>query len=195
MKTKVFCIGFHKTGTTTLDLALRELGYSVTGPNGVNDANISSNILKMAHELAEQYDAFQDNPWPLVYKEMDEKYPDSKFILTERDESKWISSQVRHFGKNSTPMRQFIYGVGCPKGNEQVYLERYRQHYKEVTEYFKGRENSLLRIDLEKGHGWKELCDFLNVEIPTIPFPHANKASEREKSKTGLTAKLKRLLS
>ena len=27
MKSKVFCIGFHKTGTTTLEVALKKLGY------------------------------------------------------------------------------------------------------------------------------------------------------------------------
>ena len=30
---KIFCIGFHKTGTKSLGLALGILGYKVTGPN------------------------------------------------------------------------------------------------------------------------------------------------------------------
>ena len=31
-ETRVFGIGFHKTGTTTLDVALTVLGYKVLGP-------------------------------------------------------------------------------------------------------------------------------------------------------------------
>jgi UDP-N-acetylmuramate-alanine ligase len=41
METKVFCIGFHKTGTTSLAVALKTLGYRVTGPNGVHDPDIA----------------------------------------------------------------------------------------------------------------------------------------------------------
>ena len=62
MTPKVFCIGFHKTGTTSLAVALRQLGYRVTGHNGVSDADIAEKVYEMAYGLVEQYDAFQDNP-------------------------------------------------------------------------------------------------------------------------------------
>jgi hypothetical protein len=81
---KVFCIGFHKTGTTSLNVALQTLGYQVTGPNGYNDPKIQKRVLALAHSLVKKYDAFQDNPWPIIYKEMDHAYPGSKFILTVR---------------------------------------------------------------------------------------------------------------
>jgi hypothetical protein len=45
MKTKVFCVGFHKTGTTSLALALEILDYRVAGPTGINDPNIAKNVL------------------------------------------------------------------------------------------------------------------------------------------------------
>lgn len=109
MTAKVFCIGFHKTGTTSLGLALRELGYSVTGPNGIRDPNISQNVYDMAFRIVEQYDAFQDNPWPILYRELDDRYPKSKFILTLRSSESWIRSQVRHFGTQRTPMRAWIW--------------------------------------------------------------------------------------
>ena len=103
---KVFCIGFHKTGTTSLAEALRMLGYSVTGPNFVEDKRILDQALALALEVTNRYDAFQDNPWPILYKEMDEAYPGSKFILTTRPTDRWIRSVVKHFGKKNTPMRQ-----------------------------------------------------------------------------------------
>lgn len=178
---KVFCIGFHKTGTTSLALALRQLRYSVTGPNGVNDPNIAENVHKMAYALVEKYDAFQDNPWPLLYKELDARFPKSKFVLTVRPTDSWIRSQVRHFGTAGTPMRQWIYGVGAPEGNESLYVERYETHNREVLSYFKDRPNDLLVMDLGTGYGWEKLCAFLGKPIPPEPFPHANRSEDREK--------------
>jgi hypothetical protein len=182
MGAKVFCIGFHKTGTTSLAVALEKLGYRVTGPNGVRDPNIAKNVYRMAHELVPQYDAFQDNPWPIIFREMDGSYPGSRFILTLRSPDSWISSQVKHFGRQTTPMRAWIYGVGCPQGNESVYLKRFEEHNRAVQEYFKDRPSDLLVLNLSSGDGWEKLCPFLGADVPDIPFPHANKARVRKRS-------------
>lgn len=183
MGPKVFCIGFHKTGTTSLAVALRMLGYRVTGPNGTRDPDIAENVYTMADELVARYDAFQDNPWPVLYRHLDENYPGSKFIMTIRSPDSWIRSQVKDFGLTETPMRRWIYGVGCPEGNEDVYVARYERHNRDVLEYFKDRPDDLLILDLPKGHGWPELCGFLDVDVPVEPFPHANKASLSRKIK------------
>lgn len=185
---KVFCIGFHKTGTTSLAEALRVLGYSVTGPNFVEDRRILDQALALALEVANRYDAFQDNPWPILYKEMDEAFPGSKFILTTRPTDRWIRSVVKHFGKKNTPMRQWIYGVGHPEGNERIYVERYDAHYAEVREYFQERPNDLLEFPLTDGAGWTELCPFLGKPIPETEFPKLNTVSIREE-KEKLTPK------
>ena len=134
---------------------------------------------KMAYQLVDQYDAFQDNPWPIIYKELDAKFPGSKFILLIRKPESWIKSQVTHFGTKETPMRKWIYGVGCPLGNEEIYLKRYNDHNEEVLAYFKDRPDSLVIMDLAKGDGWDKLCPFLNCKIPSGSFPHANKAQSR----------------
>ena len=148
MKPKVFCIGFHKTGTTSLAVALKLLGYRVTGPNNTKDPDIADKVYALADELSENYDAFQDNPWPVLYREMDERWPGSKFILTRRPSDAWIRSQVKDFGLAETPMRRWIYGVGCPQGNEAVFVERYERHNRDVLEYFRERPNDLLLLDL-----------------------------------------------
>lgn len=172
----MFCIGFHKTGTTSLARALEKLGYRVTGPNGVDDPEIEKNVLSMARGLVKQYDAFQDNPWPILYREMDIENPGSRFILTVREAEAWIRSAVQHFGRDETPMRKWIYGAGAPSGNETLYLERYTGHNRDVLAYFEGRPDDLLVMDLTAGDGWEKLCGFLGFEIPAIPFPHANRA-------------------
>lgn len=183
MVPKVFCIGFHKTGTTSLGRALREFGYSVTGPNGVRDPNIRHNVYPMAYRLAERFDAFQDNPWPVLYRQMDQRYPSSKFILTVRAPDLWIRSQVRHFGTKTTPMREWIYGLGCPEGNEAAYVKRFEQHNRDVVSYFSERRDDFLVMALADGDGWEKLSPFLGKKAPSIPFPHSNKANSRETEK------------
>lgn len=171
---KIFGIGFHKTGTTSLAAALTMLGYRVTGPNGVRDPQIALNALPMALALVPQFDAFQDNPWPILYRELDAAFPGSKYILTVRDPQSWIKSLVGHFGSRSTPMREWIYGAGSPLGHEAAYLARYENHNSDVLQHFAQRQADLLVLDITRGDGWEKLCRFLGCPIPAMAFPHRN---------------------
>jgi len=177
--TKVFGIGFHKTGTTSLAKALEVLGYRVTGPNGVSDPDISVTVRPMAWKIVEEYDAFQDNPWPVLFREIDERYPGSKFILSSRPSDEWIRSVVRHFGGGSTPMREWIYGVGDPLGQESTYVARYEEHNSAVLAHFRSRPEDLLVLPITEGAGWSELCRFLGHPVPSAAFPTSNRALER----------------
>jgi len=177
---KVFGIGFHKTGTSSLGKALKRLGYRVSGPFGVHDANTIENVLDVALEKARHFDAFQDNPWPLLYKELDARFPGSKFILTVRSTETWLGSVRRHFAACETPMRKWIYGAGSPIGNEGRYIEVYEAHNAAVRAYFASRPEDLLILDLPAGDGWLKLCNFLDVEVLDGPFVHANSAHSRE---------------
>lgn len=192
---KVFGIGFHKTGTTSLDRALTLLGYRVTGPNAVHDPDISQKIHDFTQEISKKFDAFQDNPWPLVYREMDNLYPNAKFTLTVRDPDEWILSMCKHFGEQVTPMRQLIYGsdFGHPLGNELHYKKVMLTHNKNVRTYFSDRPDKLLEIDFSSGQGWEPLCRFLGHPEPSASFPHANKAADRDARKGGAPRFMKRI--
>jgi len=177
---KVFGIGFHKTGTSSLGRALAMMGYRVTGPNFVRHPEVQRFGAAWAQEIIPRYDAFQDNPWPLLFREVDQAWPGSRFILTLRDETAWLNSAVRYFGTGDTPMRRWIYGedAGSPVNNEAVYLERYRQHIREVRAYFRGRPDDLLEFDIIAGQGWGRLGAFLGRATPAQrPFPHENRAA------------------
>jgi hypothetical protein len=167
MQTKVFGIGFHKTG-----------GF------GTYDSDFSRNVYQTAWQLTEQYDAFQDFPWPLLYKDLDRRYPGSKFVLTIRPTDQWITSVVRHFGTTASPVAQWVYGPRGPKGNEAHYIALYERHNKEVREFFRDRPDDLLIMDFTRGDGWEKLCSFLNKEIPGVQFPHLHKAKDRERKKS-----------
>ena len=174
---KVFGIGFHKTGTKTLGRALEVLGYKVCGPRQDLLESVRQENYKTVFKIVNDYNAFQDNPWPLIYKTLDEKFPDSKFILTERDEEKWIRSVVNHFGSKEREMRKWIYGIGYPLGNEKTYLNTYRSHNTNVKEYFKNRPKDLLILDITSGEDWEKICLFLEKKIPDVGFPYMNKGN------------------
>ena len=179
---RVFCIGFHKTGTKSLGKALGTLGYRVAGPNGTLDPDIARNALPMALEIAAHHDAFQDNPWPVLFREMDAHFPGSRFIMSLRDPTEWITSVVRHFGDQTSPMREWIYGpgAGAPAGNEARYLQRHAAHVDAVRTHFRHRPPDLLEVQLANGDGWKPICAFLRRPVPDSPFPHVNRAAGRE---------------
>jgi hypothetical protein len=58
--------------------------------------------------------------------------------------------------------------------HETVYRTIYERRNQRIREYFEDRPEDLLVVDWEEGDGWIELCDFLDVDVPDLPFPHAN---------------------
>ncbi len=175
MKQKVFGLGYHKTGTSSLAAALHVLGYKVCGQQNNLAHDLTSGNIQPFIDLAIVYDGFEDDPWHLLYKELDQAFPNSKFVLTDRDVDSWYKSCLNHFFEDTTPIRDYIYGDGRPKGNEENFKKKYLQHQAEVIAYFNSRPNDFLIINFTNGEGWEKLCPFLGVDIPNKPIPHANK--------------------
>lgn len=175
-KKKVFGIGFHKTGTKSLGAALERLGYRTCGPRWAQQDDIAETALPRALAEVPLFDAFQDNPWPILFRELDHHFPDSKFILTLSPTEDWIARAIKYFGAKQTPMRHWIYGAGSPLGNEQTYIDRYEAHNRAVQAHFRTRPDQLLVMPLITTPQWEPLCDFLGVETPVgQPFPHKNR--------------------
>jgi hypothetical protein len=182
---KVFGIGFHKTGTTTLETACRQLGLKTAPVRTDLVKSLSRNDLMPTLKVARNYEVFQDNPWPMLYKQMLSHFPNARFILTLRDEERWMKSILNSFGGKSTPMREWIYGkgLGDPKKNPDIFLHKYRRHNEDVRDFFQDKPDKLLEVNWEQGDGWDPLCAFLDKPEPTVDFPHANKGNYTPKSK------------
>lgn len=83
----VFLIGFGRTWTKSVSAALRGAGLNVL------DMRAERLIRTMpvrfwAHKdydalraSREKYDVVEDHPWPMVYRELDQWFPDAKFVL------------------------------------------------------------------------------------------------------------------
>lgn len=193
---KVFVVGFHKTGTSSLGRAFQILGYKVCGSlkEGYDfseqDEPMEEFLMKKASSLLKTYDAFQDTPWFLLYRQLYDRFPDGKFILSLRDEDAWLKSVRSHFGKGSFPYHDYIYSSRDSIAEGDMYIDRYREHNHDVRHYFSDKPGSLLVIDLQQNKTpWKDLCEFLDVKVPNTEFPHVNKGSSRN----SLRRRLKRL--
>src|SRR5882762_4068569 len=106
MKAKVFGIGMFKTGTTSLGEALELLGYRhnaeewyhglVLDDPWYTDPERWAACLPAIIERALQFDAFEDYPWMYVYREMDQAFPDARFVYTARDPGRLAESHINH---------------------------------------------------------------------------------------------------
>ena len=185
---KVFGIGFHKTGTTSLAFALKILGYNCN--RGLDNLKhfwgleycvelLQEENYKPYLDYIKDFDATLDNPWYLLYEHLDRAFPGSKFIMTHRHQDKWLSSCTHFFKGTTNPYREWLYGSSEVIGNEEKHLSIYNNHYTKVKQYFEHRDKDLLIVNWENGDGWSELCQFLEKPMINLPFPHLNKKNSK----------------
>lgn len=172
MNMKVVGTGLGKTGTKTLKQALELLGYRTIH-------------LPRSIEEIDAYDAACDNSVAVAFRELDERYPDARFIHTSRCLDDWIASwqrhdqRIRHYGRRSLPdwLKQVrIRAFGQAEFNAEMWTQAYVQHEQAVLEHFKDRPEKLLFLKICEGDGWAKLCPFLDKPIPAVAFPWQNQA-------------------
>lgn len=177
---KVFGIGWAKTGTTTLGRCFEILGYNHQSQNLSLVQQILHGDFAKTLRIATAKDSFEDWPWPLVYREMDASFPYSRFVLTTRAPDRWLASYRAMLAAQGPPapelrtIRCQLFGVDPAIASDGELVARFIQHNTEILEYFKTRSERLLVVDWEAGDAWTKLCDFLGMQIPDVPFPHLN---------------------
>jgi hypothetical protein len=189
---KVFGIGMSKTGTSSLGRCFEILGLTPTDgfrqelkdlvrsgrpSDPINNKFkydpfnpvLNKEILREVFKIADRFKSFQDAPWYMLFKYLDEQYPNSKFILTLRKSSRiqaisdwWHNESVGHC--EGPPTDKFI----------EKQSRIYEAHNAAVRSYFQDRPNDLLIVCWENGDGWPELCEFLDLPVPNESFPHVN---------------------
>ena len=180
--TRIFGIGWHKTGTTSLASALAVLGYDTAhwvSPRWAR--NIHEEMQTGKSKTLEASYALTDFPIPLLYQQLDQAYPGSKFILTLRPEGEWLASVKKHFSERNPWRRSWdidafthkVHSIAYGRGDfdESAMLERYRRHNRQVMAYFAHRPHDLLVMEKPD---WHDLCAFLGKPIPSLPYPKEN---------------------
>lgn len=176
---KIFCIGLSKTGTTSLAGALTMLGYRTIDNMGASEYR-SGDIGCLDIATIDANDAFTDTPIPSFYRQLDQHYPGSKFILTVRDIDPWLKSSKKQFNSRGAEQRnqatnQILEEIyGSPIFEEALFRSGYQHFIDQAKDYFSERPHDLLVIDITKGQTWATLCRFLDKPVPAVPFPKAN---------------------
>lgn len=181
MINKVFCIGFNKTGTSSmhqlfLDLGLRSYhGYYSHFP--VTDPIFGA------------FQCFSDgdqHPFELL----DSTFPASRFILTTRRLDDWLVSRIRHIEYRRSigatgPMRQEY--EAAPQAALREWIRRRLDYHRRVASYFSGRDGDLLVIDICGGadgpSSAQAIARFLGIQAgPDIDLPHENARDDETES-------------
>ena len=186
---RIFCIGFYKTGTTTLFEALKVLGYrTVNGdkPGSYPGADDGATLIKQIDAgnyrlpTFDLFDAFTDNPYFRIWREIYAQFSDAKYILTVREEQRWLESCVRFYAnRRIRPMRVWMFGPHADPSRSDAsraaWLQAYRAHNAAVRAHFANSPpGRFLELDLVQRPRWDELCEFLGRPVPSVPWPHAN---------------------
>lgn len=185
--TRIFGIGMHKTGTTSLHHALNILGLdSAHWPSASWARKIwrEMNILGRSETL-ERHHAICDLPISNLYRKLDAAYPGSKFILTTRNEDAWLDSVRRHWSDanpyraqwDTDPFTHIIHQAtyGRTSFHAATFLKAFRRHNARVFDYFRERPQDLLVLDIDQTQSWELLCRFLGEPVPAVAYPRANR--------------------
>jgi hypothetical protein len=207
-RNKVFVVGCNKTGTNSMRAILDSLGYRV-GNQLEAELLLEDWARRDFSSLirhCQTADAFQDVPFSMdyTYEIMDYVFPDSKFILTVRDDAEaWYESTTRFLtqviGKDRLPtaedLQEFPYR-GHLKGwiwrayelifsidestlfDRKLFIRAYEDHNKRVCEYFRYRQDDLLVLNLSDPDSVGRLCAFLGVDSSGVAMPHLNRSDK-----------------
>lgn len=198
MPLEVIGAGFGRTGTTTLKTALKQLGYEKIyhmnevnlNPehteywlSALNGADVDWNL------FFKEYNAAVDWPTCTFYKQLMEKFPNAKVILTVRDPEKWYESVLnsiyqRHLARhqeNAPPLLsdELVWG--------SVFDGNFTDKEHAIQVFNKNIEDVRASVPLERllefdvKSGWVPLCKFLGKEVPAEDFPHLNDHTEFSK--------------
>ncbi len=200
IKENILCIGLPKSGTSSMYAALNRLGYkSIHYINGTGehldldkkivdyirsvhpqpyesfdrfyDMNYDKSIIDLA---LKNHNALTDIPWSYMFKFIHKNYNNFKYILNYRNEKDYLDTFDRfrkYRKKNNIP-----YGIQyTDKEFHEKNKKDYRNHNNIINNFFKNE--NILRFEIGKD-GYKELCNFLNLDIIDEPFPHRYKQGE-----------------
>jgi len=223
---KVVGVGYGRTGTLSLSYALTELGYPTLHTYQLVADKFD--ILDMwtdkvfrpaveAQELlmgepdfdlitAHGFSATADLPTSLYYEEIQDKYPDCKFILTTRDNSEvWFRSWnimvtsvsrttshvFQHFFHHVEKVAMYFRWLSAIVNNDAEMLAsplheplptqikaRAIASYEEHNRRVRQIIHPDRLLEYNVKDGWAPLCEFLEISnnCPQTPFPSTNTA-------------------
>ena len=183
---KVFGIGLSKTGTTSLDFYLTQIGVHATHFTNLHTRNLIS-----ASDLS-LFTAFSDITISWQFEQIYALLPKAKFIYTTRQLDTWTTSITQHYQSSNGILKPCqlneslsttIYQGRLHTIHDHLYTPfdsweaAYQAFDQRVADFFQDKDpNQLLKIDLiQDPNAHLKVAEFLGKEPLGMAFPHKNK--------------------
>lgn len=139
---KVFCVGFNKTGTSSMHRLFTELG--------LRSFHGYYSHIPVTDPLYREYQCFSDGDQH-DFALLDRTFPGSRFIITTRRLDDWLISRIRHVEMRRSlgatgPMRQEY--EADPRRAVRTWIHRRLDYHQRAASYFAARPDTLLVIDV-----------------------------------------------
>jgi hypothetical protein len=206
--------GFGRTGTSSLKIALEQLGFAPCYHMLEVAARPQHCALWLAADRGERVDwneilggyaAAVDWPTCVFWRELLAEYTQARVILTVRDAAAWYASfrdtilaRAESLPPVSSPAIHALYDLSKQlilqrtfrgvAGDERRAIAALEAHNAEVVATVEPRR--LLVYDV--ADGWEPLCAFLGVPVPVASFPHVNPRTEFSAELRSRTARARR---
>lgn len=198
MTLQVIGAGVGRTGTYSLRTALNRLRFGPCHHMEEVLLNLPAQVPAWAAAVAGQpdwatiytgYSSAVDWPTASFYRELNEAYPDAKFILTVRSPESWAASFGETIYKvmarraqapaGMQPWLDMAEGVIAKAGfiralDTHGLIDAFNAHVDRV----KATVPADRLLSFEVKEGWGPLCAFLGVPVPSEPFPRTNDRAE-----------------
>lgn len=198
MALSVIGVGFGRTGTLSLKIALEMLGFKpcyhmldvIKNPDHIpiwNDAADGKPV--DWDKLFKGYAAAADLPPAHFWKELMDYYPEAKVVLTIRDSQSWYESayntvfaqsRLRVSDSKRTPHQDLMHKIviqqtfdGQMEDRDHV-IKAYERRNEEIQRVAPPERLLVYRVS----EGWVPLCKFLGKPVPTESFPKTNTRTE-----------------
>ena len=212
---QIISVGFLRTGTTSMKLALEQLGF---GPcyhlkELVNDPSRAAEWLTVAADPASadwkriyaDYNSAVGTPTTTFWRHVVTAFPTAKVIITVRDPHDWYDSANRTIGKALAPPLPVRLLTWRPRREPDLLDEVQRIAREHEGGQVTGRDEAVAAFERHiadvraqvpadrlllytVGDGWAPLCAFLGVPEPGTPFPRENdRATFRRRQRKSFT--------
>jgi len=197
---EVIGAGYGRNGTLSMKLALEQLGF---GPcYHMIEVFERPEHSALWHDFARGrtvdfealFDGFRATvDWPAcnAWRELAERYPQARVILSERDPAAWYRSVMNTIYQGSQqslasddPLRrahgEMVFALiwdGIFDGrmdDEAHVIACYEAHNARVKAEIPAERLLVYQV----GSGWEPLCDFLDVPVPDMPYPSVNSTED-----------------
>jgi hypothetical protein len=202
---EVIGAGFSRTGTTSLRIALEQLGRAPCYHATDFDRNeavwweiLAGRAVPSWERLFEGYRAALDFPIWMFFEPLAETFPDALVLLSRRDPERWYRSF------HDTVYSTLRAGVRQPDAEVRRWAEpryehivvrpfggRFEDREAAIKVYLEHMDRVQLTVPAERllvydvAEGWEPLCRRLREPVPGSAFPHANSTQEFQRALQG----------